>query len=142
MAMPALPAARKTVTAPLDHQPRRTARPPRLPRSPEVRASAPTFTALAFAPSGILYAIEGGFGGTKWNLVTLGLTASGGNVPTISSLTNAASSITPGLPNAGIAPGAIFVVYGTNLGPAKIAYAPAALPEHNVKRYVDRSRRR
>jgi uncharacterized protein (TIGR03437 family) len=87
---------------------------------------APTFTALAFAPSGILYAIEGGFGGTKWNLVTMNLTAGGANVPTISSLTNAASNISPGLPNAGIAPGAIFVVYGTNLGPAKISYAPSA----------------
>src|SRR5579871_25248 len=85
---------------------------------------APTFTALAFAPSGILYAIEGGFGGTNWNLVTISLTATGANVPTLSSLTNAASNITPGLPNAGIAPGAIFVVYGTNLGPSKIDYSP------------------
>lgn len=85
---------------------------------------APTFTALAFAPSGILYGIEGGLGGSKWNLITISLSAGGANAPTISSLTNAASNISPGFPNAGIAQGAIFVVYGTNLGPSKITYAP------------------
>jgi uncharacterized protein (TIGR03437 family) len=46
--------------------------------------------------------------------------------PTISSVVNAASNILPGLPNAGIAQGAIFLVYGTGLGPANIAIAQNA----------------
>jgi uncharacterized protein (TIGR03437 family) len=44
--------------------------------------------------------------------------------PIISSVTNAASNIVPGLPNAGIAQGAIFIVYGANLGPSNISIAP------------------
>jgi len=46
--------------------------------------------------------------------------------PMISAVVNAASYITPGLPNAGIAQGAIFVVFGSGLGPANIAFAPTA----------------
>jgi len=46
--------------------------------------------------------------------------------PTVTSVVNAASNILPGLPNAGIAQGAIFVVYGSNLGPSNISIAPAA----------------
>ncbi|MGA2144114.1 MAG: hypothetical protein ABSH49_04035 [Bryobacteraceae bacterium] len=46
--------------------------------------------------------------------------------PTISSVVNAASNILPGLPNAGIAQGAIFLVYGMGLGPANIAIAQNA----------------
>jgi uncharacterized protein (TIGR03437 family) len=46
--------------------------------------------------------------------------------PTISNVANAASNIPPGLPNAGIAQGAIFVVFGAGLGPANISIAPAA----------------
>jgi uncharacterized protein (TIGR03437 family) len=41
--------------------------------------------------------------------------------PTVLSAVNAASNIPPGLPNAGIAQGAIFVVYGEALGPANIS---------------------
>ncbi|MGB7760838.1 MAG: hypothetical protein WBL61_13475 [Bryobacteraceae bacterium] len=44
-------------------------------------------------------------------------------LPTISSVVNAASWIQPGLPNAGIAQGSIFVVSGSNLGPASISIA-------------------
>jgi uncharacterized protein (TIGR03437 family) len=44
--------------------------------------------------------------------------------PTISNVVNAASGILPGLPNAGIAQGAIFLVLGTSLGPANISIAP------------------
>ena len=44
-------------------------------------------------------------------------------LPTISSVVNAATWIPPGLPNAGIAQGSIFVVSGSNLGPASIAIA-------------------
>ena len=92
--------------------------------------SAPTITALAFSPSGVLYGIEGGFGGTTWNLVTIRVSAV--DAPAINSVTNAASGITPGLPNAGIAPGAIFVVYGTAMGPAKLSFAPAAFQSTTV----------
>ena len=46
--------------------------------------------------------------------------------PAVTIVTNAASSIVPGLPNAGIAQGAIFTVYGTGLGPANIAFAASA----------------
>jgi uncharacterized protein (TIGR03437 family) len=48
------------------------------------------------------------------------------NALNITSVQNAASNITPGLPNAGIAQGAIFVVQGANLGPATISITNAA----------------
>ena len=46
--------------------------------------------------------------------------------PTITKVTNAASNTDPRMPNGGIAQGAIFVVYGTGLGPANIVVAPTA----------------
>jgi uncharacterized protein (TIGR03437 family) len=46
--------------------------------------------------------------------------------PTITAMENAASNITPGLPNAGIAQGSIFIVKGNGLGPANISIAAAA----------------
>jgi uncharacterized protein (TIGR03437 family) len=46
--------------------------------------------------------------------------------PGISAVTNAASMIPPGLPNAGIAQGAIFIVFGSGLGPASIAISPTS----------------
>ncbi len=88
--------------------------------------SAPTFTSLTFSPSGILYGIEGGDGGASWNLITISLTQGGPNAPTITAVENAASNIAPGLPNSGIAQGAIFIVQGSNLGPANIAIASSA----------------
>jgi uncharacterized protein (TIGR03437 family) len=48
------------------------------------------------------------------------------NALNITSVQNAASNITPGLPNAGIAQGSIFVVQGASLGPANIFIATAA----------------
>ncbi len=45
--------------------------------------------------------------------------------PTVSTLVNGASNILPGLPNSAIAEGAIFVIYGTSLGPANIVQATA-----------------
>jgi uncharacterized protein (TIGR03437 family) len=45
--------------------------------------------------------------------------------PTVWSAVNAASYIVPGLPNAGIAQGAIFVVFGAGLGPANLSMAQA-----------------
>src|ERR1700726_408986 len=44
--------------------------------------------------------------------------------PVISSVVNAASGILPGLPNAGIAQGAIFLIIGSNMGPATLSIDP------------------
>ena len=46
--------------------------------------------------------------------------------PNVSSVVNGASYITPGLPNAGIAQGAIFVVFGSGIGPANLTFAARA----------------
>ena len=46
--------------------------------------------------------------------------------PVIDAVENAASNIPPGLPNAPIAQGAVFVVKGSGLGPANISVASAA----------------
>jgi hypothetical protein len=46
-----------------------------------------------------------------------------GPAPTITAVENAATNISPGLPNAGIAQGSLFVVKGTNLGPAAVVVA-------------------
>ena len=43
--------------------------------------------------------------------------------PTVTVVENAASNILPGLPNSGIAQGALFIVKGSNLGPATFAVA-------------------
>ncbi len=43
--------------------------------------------------------------------------------PGVTSIQNPASNIVPGLPNYGIAQGSIFVLYGSQLGPATIAIA-------------------
>src|SRR3954451_15370190 len=43
--------------------------------------------------------------------------------PQIGSILNAASYTRPGLPNYGIAPGSMFVVFGTELGPAVLQQA-------------------
>ncbi len=46
--------------------------------------------------------------------------------PSITNVANAASNIGAGLPNSGIAQGAIFIVQGNGLGPANIVFAPSA----------------
>ena len=56
--------------------------------------------------------------------VLLGASLQADGAPSITAVENAASNIAPGLPNAAIAQGAIFVVYGSGLGPANIAIAP------------------
>ncbi|MBZ5608271.1 MAG: hypothetical protein LAP38_08440 [Acidobacteriia bacterium] len=43
--------------------------------------------------------------------------------PNIASAVNAASYLTPGLPNAGIAQGSIFAIFGGGLGPAQVVQA-------------------
>jgi len=45
--------------------------------------------------------------------------------PTITSIQNAASNIPPGLPNAPVAQGSIFIIKGSGLGPATLTFAPA-----------------
>ncbi len=46
--------------------------------------------------------------------------------PNVTSVSNSASNILPGLPNAGIAQGSIFILKGSGLGPTNISIAPAA----------------
>jgi hypothetical protein len=64
--------------------------------------------------------------------VALLLTLASGAIPRVSAapvitgVVNAASYKDPHLPGAGIAPGSIFIVTGSGLGPANIAVAPAA----------------
>jgi len=50
----------------------------------------------------------------------------------ITAVENAASSLAPGLPNAGIAQGAIFIVQGSSLGPSTLTFAPAAFQTNTV----------
>ena len=47
----------------------------------------------------------------------------GRSAPQIGAILNAASYTRPGLPNYGIAPGSMFVVFGTELGPAALQQA-------------------
>ncbi|HVO97023.1 MAG TPA: hypothetical protein VMT15_03110 [Bryobacteraceae bacterium] len=61
-------------------------------------------------------------GGLTSNLTTMQVFVG----PTITNVTNAASNIGAGLPNAGIAQGAIFTIYGLNLGPGTISVAQNA----------------
>jgi uncharacterized protein (TIGR03437 family) len=61
--------------------------------------------------------------------IAIGLFAStlAAQSPAFTGIVNPASNIPPGLPNSGVAQGSIFVVYGSNLGPASLVQA-AALP--------------
>ncbi len=56
--------------------------------------------------------------------LTVPITGTAAPAPTISGVLNAASLIVQGLPNGGIAQGAIFVVKGSNLGPASLTIDP------------------
>jgi len=56
---------------------------------------------------------------------TFGAASGGVNAPMITAIENAATNIPPGLPNAAIAQGALFVVKGRNLGPAHVVVARA-----------------
>jgi uncharacterized protein (TIGR03437 family) len=61
-------------------------------------------------------------GGATTGLVTIQVFSG----PTITNIENAASNISAGLPNSGIAQGAIFIIAGINLGPATLSIAPSA----------------
>ena len=52
--------------------------------------------------------------------------------PAIAAVENAAGDIDPRMPNGGIAQGAIFVVYGSGLGPANTVVAPATFQTTNL----------
>src|SRR5581483_1856487 len=56
-------------------------------------------------------------------LMAVAVAAAVAQMPTITAVENAASYVPPGLPNSGIAQGSLFVVKGTNLGPAALAIA-------------------
>jgi uncharacterized protein (TIGR03437 family) len=56
---------------------------------------------------------------------TFGAPSGGATAPMITAVENAATNIPPGLPNAAIAQGALFVVKGENLGPANVVVASA-----------------
>lgn len=54
--------------------------------------------------------------------------------PTIAAVVNGASNIQPGLPNAGVAQGAIFVIYGSGLGPANPGVATPAFQSTSLSK--------
>ena len=58
--------------------------------------------------------------------VTFHATVNPGTLPTITSVENAASNNAPGLPNAAIAQGSIFTIFGFNLGPSTLVVASSA----------------
>ncbi len=49
------------------------------------------------------------------------------SAPVITGVVNVASNIPPGMPNYGIAPGSLFAVYGSNLGPADLSVSQLPL---------------
>ena len=49
-------------------------------------------------------------------------------IPAPSAVVNAASMVPGALPNSSIAPGSLFIIYGTNLGPAGLVQAGFPLP--------------
>ncbi|MBZ5607832.1 MAG: hypothetical protein LAP38_06225, partial [Acidobacteriia bacterium] len=73
----------------------------------------------------LVTADSGGSLGLKY--VTFGVSGTGGGTPapSITAVENAATNIPPELPNAAVAQGALFVVKGSNLGPASLAIATA-----------------
>jgi uncharacterized protein (TIGR03437 family) len=67
-------------------------------------------------------------GGVTTGLVTVQVFTG----PVISNVANAGSLITEGLPNAGIAEGSIFTIFGSNLGPGTISIAQNAFQNTNL----------
>ena len=62
-------------------------------------------------------------GSLSLQYTTYTATGGGGPAPSVTAIENAATNIPPGLPNSAIAQGALFVVKGSNLGPATLAIA-------------------
>lgn len=65
-------------------------------------------------------------------LLTMLIVGEGNLVPTVSSVVNSASNIVPGLPNAGIAQGAVFLIFGSGLGPASLVVDPTPFQHTNL----------
>ena len=82
-------------------------------------------TAGYYAKALITAYTSGNSGSLSLQYTTFGAPAGGASAPMISAIENAATNIPPGLPNAAIAQGALFVVKGKNLGPANVAVASA-----------------
>ncbi len=65
-------------------------------------------------------------------LTFLAIGVAAGQTPTVDAVVNDASGMIQGLPNGGIAEGAIFLIVGTDLGPASGAFADSAFQTTNV----------
>jgi uncharacterized protein (TIGR03437 family) len=65
-------------------------------------------------------------------VLTLAVGVAAGQAPAISSVFNAASNVVQGLPNSGIAQGAIFAVQGVNMGPSTLTFAPNPFQSTNL----------
>ncbi|MCW5983345.1 MAG: hypothetical protein KIT09_34960 [Bryobacteraceae bacterium] len=64
-----------------------------------------------------------------WIFPLLCLSARAQQAPQFNAVMNAASYWLPALPNPGLAQGSMFVAFGTNLGPARLAMADPPLPK-------------
>jgi len=74
-----------------------------------------------------LLTLEGWMGSLRaFFLLALGAGVAAAQAPVINAVVNAASGIPAGLPNSGIAQGAIFLVVGSNLGPGALSIAQGA----------------
>lgn len=65
-------------------------------------------------------------------LLALGAGVAAAQAPVINAVVNAASGIPAGLPNSGIAQGAIFLIVGSNLGPGALSIAQTAFQNTNL----------
>ncbi|HEY2861161.1 MAG TPA: hypothetical protein VGJ21_22315 [Terracidiphilus sp.] len=92
---------------------------------------APTITALAFSPSGILYGIEGGDGGASWNLITINIPG----MPIITTVSNAASNISPALPNGGVAQGGDLRGLWDRSGSGDSDHGSGGFSKHRLERH-------
>jgi uncharacterized protein (TIGR03437 family) len=59
-----------------------------------------------------------------FTVFVFGFAAALSAAPSITGVTNVAGTLPPGLPNSGVAQGAVFAVYGSGLGPAALTQAP------------------
>ncbi|MEN6605242.1 MAG: hypothetical protein ABFD86_22760, partial [Bryobacteraceae bacterium] len=76
----------------------------------------------------------------SWNIIGVvgiacGIVAAQ-STPQVSAVLNAASYALPALPGGGIAPGSMFVVFGTGLGPAQLQTAAPPLPKQLAETVV------
>lgn len=65
-------------------------------------------------------------------LLALAMGVAAGQAPSVTTVFNAASNEAAGLPNSGIAQGAIFVVQGSNMGPTTLSFATTPFQGTNL----------